>query len=113
MRTRPTTAENLYDALVEAQRIGGDPLLCEALRLLCERTGQNKFRNAAAIIGGSRLGRAALDDSEALRRIAAFPPDRRRDAVAIVAGQAGGGDAAKVHAIAQRLRRKLRKNAVK
>jgi hypothetical protein len=107
MRTRPTTAENLYDALVEAQRIGGDPLLCEAFRLLSERTGQNKFQHAASIIGGRKPGRAAIDDSSALRRIAAKPPERRREAVSVEARLMGGGDAAKVHAIGQRLRRKL------
>jgi hypothetical protein len=109
-----TTAERLYHAIAEALRTDGDPALCEALRLLGEHTGQNKFRNMASIAGGNKLGRAAIDDSDALRRIEALRPDRGRDAVGIVAREmvlAGEGGSAKADAIERRLRRKLRKRA--
>jgi len=105
-----TTAERLYHNIAEALRTDGEPALAEALRLLGEHNGQNKFRNAASIIGGNKLGRAAIDDSKPLRRIASFPPARRRDAVGMVAREmvlAGEGNGAKVDAIERRLRRKL------
>ena len=81
--------------------------------MLGEFNGQNEFRHAASVIGGRKLGRTAIDDSAALQRIAAFPSDRRREAVGAVARQIGGDNAAKVDAIIRRLHRKLRKRASK
>jgi hypothetical protein len=103
-------AERIYAALIEAQRDAGDVGLAAALEKLAEGTGQNKFRHAASILRGKVLGRSAIDDKAALRRVAAFPPTRRREAVGIVALQVAGVGAseARVEAIAQRLRRKLR-----
>jgi hypothetical protein len=84
----------LADALAahgcEVRLIAGDIALCEALDLLAAGTGENKFRNAASVLRGTVLGRSAIDDKEALRRIAAFPPARRREAVGIVAGKIAG-----------------------
>jgi hypothetical protein len=106
---RPTS-EGLYLALLNSQRDDGDVALCEALDLLAEGTGQNCFRHAASVIRGRALGRHAIDDKAALRRIAAYPADRRREAVGIEARQIAGADASdkQVDAIAHRLRRKLR-----
>jgi hypothetical protein len=105
-------AAELYDAMLRTQRDGGDAALVEAMNLLGQGTGQNKFRHAGAVIGGIKLGRRAIDDRAALRRIAAFPACRRREAVGIVARQVAGANAGdeRVEAIAQRLRRKLRAN---
>jgi hypothetical protein len=104
-------ADGVYAAIVAAQREAGDVALCAALEKLAEGTGQNKFRHAAAILRGRSLGRKAIDDRAALRHIEASPPDRRREAVGAVALQVAGPDAtdARIEAIAQRLRSKLRK----
>ncbi len=105
-------AAELYDAMLRTQRDGGDAALVEALNLLGRGTGQNKFRHAGAVIGGIRLGRRAIDDKAALRRIAAFPAARRREAVSAMARRIAGADASdrRIDAIARRLRRKLREN---
>jgi hypothetical protein len=107
---RRLAAEAVYDAILKAQRDAGDVALCEALDLLAAGTGQNKFRHAASVLRGTVLGRHAINDREALRRIEAFPAVRRREAVGIVARQIAGPDAndARVDAVANRLRRKLR-----
>jgi hypothetical protein len=112
MGDRRQAAEAIYHAMLDAQRDAGDVALCEALDLLAAGTGQNKFRHAASVLRGTVLGRHAINDREALRRVAAFPAARRREAVGIVARQVAGVDAsdARVDAIAQRLRRKLRAN---
>jgi hypothetical protein len=98
--------------VLEAQRDVGDVALCEALDLLAEGSGQKRFRFAANVIRGTKLGRHEIDDRQSLRRIAAFPAARRREAVSIVARQVAGTDAGdeRVEAIARRLRRKLREN---
>ncbi|WMT78858.1 hypothetical protein [Bradyrhizobium sp. Ash2021] len=109
---RRRAAEAIYNAMLQAQRDAGDAALCEALDLLAADTGQNKFRFAASVLRGTTLGRLAINDAEALRRITAFPPARRREAVGVVARQVAGAEAnpARVDAIAHRLRRKLREN---
>ena len=109
---RQATAEAIYAAVLEAQRDGGDAVLSAALDLLAKASGENRFRFAASVIRGIKLGRHAIDDREALRRVAAFPAARRREAVGIVARQVAGVNAseARVDAIAQRLRRTLRAN---
>jgi hypothetical protein len=103
-------AENIYRAMLDAQRDADDIALCDALDLLCERTGQNKFRFAASVIRGTKLGRHAIDDRASLRRIAALREARGCEAVSIVAREVAGANAGdeRVEAIAQRLRRKLR-----
>jgi hypothetical protein len=108
-----SAAEAILRTVLEAQREGGDVALCDALDLLAEGTGQNKFRHAASVLRGTKLGRRAIDDKVSLRRIAAFPPARRHEAVGIVARQEAGAAASKrkVDTIAHRLREKLRKNA--
>ena len=103
-------AAEIYAAVQNARRDDvGVGVLCAVLDLLAESRGQNKFRHAASVVRGTELRRSAIDDREALRRIAAFPPARRRGAVGTVAlGVAGPGAAKKqVEAIARRLRRKL------
>ena len=112
---RRIAAERIYAAVLEAQRDVGDVGLLAALDLLAEGTGQNKFRHAASVLRGTVLGRTAINDVEALRRIAAFPAARRREAVGVVARQIAGPDAddKRVDAIAHRLRHKLRKNKTK
>jgi hypothetical protein len=110
---RRDAAEALHAAVLEAQRVAGDAALCDALELLSEGTGQNKFRHAASILRGTVLGRSAIDDKEALRRVAAFAahhPDRRREAVGIVAGQVAKASGENVDSVERRLRRKLAKN---
>jgi hypothetical protein len=109
---RQATAEAILAVVLEAQRDAGDEVLCDALDLLAEGTGQNKFRHAASVLRGKVLGRSVIDDKAALRRIRAFSAARRREAVGIVAREVAGTDAseARVEAIAHRLRRKLRKN---
>jgi hypothetical protein len=109
---RRPTAEAIYSAMIEAQRVDGDAALCEALDLLAAGTGQNKFRHAASVLRGTVLGRSAVDDKEALRRVAAFPPARRREAVGLIARQVAGPGAEPkdVESIGRRLRRKLRQN---
>jgi uncharacterized protein with von Willebrand factor type A (vWA) domain len=101
-------AEVLYD-----EKLGDDAgsVLVELLDLHADRTGQNTPRHAGRILRGAvRPGRKRIDDSDALRRIAAFPPWQRREAVGKVAQfEAGPGASDKqVETIAQRLRRKLR-----
>jgi hypothetical protein len=107
-----SAAEAILLAVLEAQRKGGDAVLCEALDLLAQGTGENRFRFAANVIRGTKLGRHAIDDRAWLRRIAGYPPGQRREAVSIVARQVAGAEASdkRVAAIARRLRRKLREN---
>jgi hypothetical protein len=107
---RHSAAESVYNAMLQAQRTAGDVALCEALDLLAAGTGENKFRHAASVLRGTVLGRSAIDDKEALRRVAAFPPARRREAVGIVAGQIAKASGKNVDSIERRLRRKLAKN---
>lgn len=108
-------AGDILDALLEARRTHGDAALIEALSLLTERSGENKYRHAASIVRGTVLGRTAIDDGAALRRIAAFPSERRREAVGVVAKQVAGAGATenRIEAIARRLRRKLKKETDK
>ena len=99
-------AEAIYD-----ESLGDDAgsLLCELLHLHAIRTGQNMARHAGRILSGAaRAGRQGIDDSDALRRIAAFPPWQRREAVGAVARLLAGHDADEknVHRIERRLRRK-------
>ena len=101
-------AETLYD---ESLGDDADSLLCELLHLHAIRTGQNMARHAGRILSGAaRAGRQGIDDSDALRRIAAFPPWQRREAVGAVARLLAGPDADEktVHSIERRLRRKRR-----
>ena len=97
-------------ALALLAREIGDIGFCQALDLLAEGTGQNKYQHAASILRGAVLGRKAINDNHALRRIAAFPMARRHEAVGIVAGQLAGAGASEkeIDTIAHRLRRKLR-----
>jgi hypothetical protein len=100
----------IYAAVQNARRDDvGVVALCAVLDLLAESRGQNKFRHAASVLRGTELRRSAIDDREALRCIAAFPPARRRGAVGIVAPRVAGPGATKkqVAAIERRLRRKL------
>jgi hypothetical protein len=102
-------AEVLYD-----ESLGDDPdlMLVELLDVHADRTGQNTPRHAGRILRGARrAGRKRLDDSDALRRIAAFPPWRRREAVGIVAKWLAGegADEKTVHTIERRLRRKMKR----
>ncbi len=108
---RRRAAEAVYDAILDAQRDAGDIALCEALDKLTSATGQNRFRHAASILRGTKLGRHAIDDREPLRRIAAFPAARHRDAVGIVARNIAGLGASpkQVKTIARRLQRKLKR----
>lgn len=106
---RNLAAEAIYNAMLEAQRDVGDVALCEALDLLAVDTGQNKFRHAAAVVRGTKLGRTATDDRAAIQRIVAFPPAHRREAVGIVAcDMAKSEPGSSADSIARRLRRKLR-----
>ena len=104
------TAEDLYRAMLSVLRDGGDAKLCRKLDMLAGDTRQNKYRHAGAIIGGTTIGRRAIDGRFALRQIALYPPSRRHEAVGIVAGQLAGADATdkQIDTIAHRLRRKLR-----
>src|SRR6266446_6425462 len=77
-------------ALALLAREIGDVGICQALDLLAEGTGQNKYQHAASILRGTVAGRPTIDDEAALRRIAAFPAARRREAVGIVAGKLAG-----------------------
>jgi hypothetical protein len=108
MEDARSVAEALYD-----EKLGADAgsVLVELLDIHAARTGQNTPRHAGRILrGAARPGRKRIDDSDALRRIKAFPPWQRREAVGIVAQfEAGSGASAKqVETIAQRYRRKLR-----
>jgi hypothetical protein len=110
---RRNAAEKICAVMLEARRNIGDVALCDALDLLAEGLGQNKYnRHAGAVIGGTTLGRRAIDDRQALRRIALCPPSRRHEAAGIEARLKAGADASdkQVDAIAHRLRRKLREN---
>jgi hypothetical protein len=106
-------AEQVHQAVLRTLRAepGATAEVCAALRLLGKATGEAKFRHAAAIVGGISLGRTAIDDHAALRKIVGFEPARRRAAVGIVARQIAGAGAtdARVEAVARRLRRKLQK----
>jgi hypothetical protein len=102
-------AEAVYDAILKGQRDAGDIALCEALDKLTSATGQNRFRHAASVLRGTKLGRHAIDDKASLRRIMATPADRRREAVGILAGQIAATSGERPDSIARRLRRK-RKN---
>jgi hypothetical protein len=102
-------AEAIYD-----EQLGDDAglVLVELLDLHADRTGQNTPRHAGRILSGARrAGRKRIDDSDALRRIAAFPPWQRREAVGIVAKWLAGPDADEktIHAIERRLRRKMKR----
>lgn len=105
-----SSAAELYNAMLRARGEAGDTALREALDMLAVKLGENRFRHAGAIIGGKRSGRAPIDDKAALRRIAVYPPDRRREAVGIVAGQMAKASGKKVESIERRLHRKLEKN---
>jgi hypothetical protein len=108
---RRQAAETLRDAILDARRIAGDGAVCDALDQLGASAGQSRYRRAAAAIRGLAPGRSAIDDDRSLRRISAFPPAQRRDAVSVVARDVAGIEASskQVHAIASRLRGKLAK----
>ena len=109
---RRRAAEGLYGAIIEARRDAGDGALCDALDMLAgSGAGQSRYRYAATAIRGLAPGRSAIDDDRSLRRISAFPPAQRRDAVSVVARDVAGIEASskQVHAIASRLRGKLAK----
>lgn len=110
MTDQQDLAARLYAAALETQRVAGDLAIGEALDLLAQSTGENKFRHAAAVVRGIKLGRGAIDDEEALRRIASFPEARQREAISAVARQMAGAGASdkKVASDARRLRRKWR-----
>ena len=107
-----SAADAIHRAVLEARRDGNNAALCEALDMLAQGTGENSFRFAANVIRGTKLGRRAIDDKAALRCIASFPVEQRRDAVSIIARRIEGVGATdkRVEATAQRLRRKLRVN---
>ena len=94
------TAEAILDAIVQGLRDDGDVALCEALDMLGQRTGKNKFQHAANIVRGTKLGRHPINDRLALWRIA------RGESVSEVAGQVARPDE-KVTSVERRLRRKL------
>jgi len=102
-------ATQLHNAVLLSQCDAGE-VTREVLDMLAVSTGQNSFRFAAAIIGGARLGRTAIDDQEALKRIAAFAPARRREAVGAVADSVAAVTGEKTKSVANRLRRKIRQN---
>ncbi len=104
-------AERLFAAMLDSLHESGDAAICDALELLAADTEKNTFRHAAAFVRGAISGRPAINDLEALRRIATFPLSRRREAIGIVAKELGGRDAdpARVDAIARRLRHKRAK----
>jgi hypothetical protein len=105
-----SSAESVLAAALESQRDSRDAVLTAALDLLCERTGQNKYRFAASVIRGTKLGRHAIDDRAALRRIMATPADRRREVAGKEARQIAATSGERPDSIARRLRRKLREN---
>ena len=108
---RRRAAEGLYGAMIEARRAAGDGAICDALEMAGSGAGQSRYRYAATAIRGLAPGRSAIDDDRSLRRISAFPPAQRRDAVSVVARDVAGIEASskQVHAIASRLRGKLAK----
>ena len=83
-------ADGIYAAVAAAQRDSGDGPLAEALEKLAEGTGQNRFRHAAQIIRGKKLGRKGIDDEAVLRRIRAWPAASRSSAVGTMARAAAG-----------------------
>jgi hypothetical protein len=96
-------AESILDVMLQAMRDGGDGTVCHALDMLAEKTGQNKFRHAAGVVRGTKLGRRAVDDRRALWRI------ERGETVADVAAKvARPGE--KPTSVERRLRRKLGAN---
>ena len=110
--SRPEDPRSVAEALYD-ESLGDDAgsLLCELLDLHANRTGQNTARHARRILSGAaRAGRQGIDESDALRRIAAFAPGRCREAVGAVARSIAGPAADKktVHRIERRLRRKRR-----
>jgi hypothetical protein len=110
---RRQAAETLHDAILDARRVAGDGAVCDAFEKLGSVPGQSRYRRAAAAIRGLPPGRSAINDDLALQRILKFPPDRRRDAVGVVARdvarEMAGADATRkqIHATECRLRRKL------
>lgn len=108
---RRLAAEAVFDVILQAKRAAGDAAVCDGLDMVAASAGQNRlYRYAAAAIRGLPPGRPAIDDDLALRRILKFPPERRREAVGIVAqDMAPGADTSskKVKAIVRRLHRKL------
>jgi hypothetical protein len=100
---RLAAAEGIYRAVLEAKRDVGDAALCDALAMLAADSGENRFRFAASVVRGTKLGRHAIDDKAALRRIAAYPADRRREAVGIVARQIAAVSDERVASIERRL----------
>jgi hypothetical protein len=112
---RRLAAEALYGAIIEARRDAGDAAVCDALDMLGAGAGQDRYLRAASAIRDLAPGRPAVDDELALRRIMKYPPDRRREAVGIVARHlAPGADAGSKNfkSIRRRLSRKLAKNEV-
>jgi hypothetical protein len=111
---RRVAAEALHDAILDARRVAGDGAICDAFDLLGASAGHGRYRRAAAAIRGLPPGRAAIDDDLALQQILKFPPNRRRDAVGVVAREMAremaDAEASRkqVHAIEVRLRRKLK-----
>jgi hypothetical protein len=108
---RRLAAEAVYDAILQAKRDAGDAAVCDGLDMVAACAGQNRlYRYAAAAIRGLPPGRPAIDDDLALRRILKFPPERRREAVGIVAqdmARGAGASSKEVKAIVRRLHRKL------
>lgn len=104
-------AETLFGALLDAKRIGGDGIVCDAFEMLGAVAGQGRYRRAAAAIRGLPPGRAAINDDRDLQRILKFAPLQRHSAVDIVARDMAGVEASdkQVHAIKWRLYRKLKK----
>lgn len=100
-------AQDIYATLLDAQRVAGDAPLCEALDMLAAGSGKNKFQHAANVVRGASAGRPTIDDTEALLRIASFPPERRSGAVAIVAKEVARATQQQVRSVERRLRRKL------
>jgi hypothetical protein len=98
----------VYSAILDARRVAGDAAVCDALDRVGAGAGQGGYRHAAAAIRGLAPGRPEIDDDWALSRIMKFPPDRRREAVGIVAkDMARAPGAGKVKSITRRLHRKL------
>lgn len=105
-------AEALYRELLRSLQVDGDAALADALDMLARGLGENRFRHASTILRGAAAGPKSIDDAEALRRIAAFPPAQQREAVGIVAHHMAGPGASRrqVESLARRLRRKRQKN---
>jgi hypothetical protein len=110
---RRRAAEALFGAMIEARRDAGDGAVCDALDMIGAGAGQHRYSRAATAIRDLAPGRPAVDDDLALRRIMKYPPDRRREAVGIVAQKLAPGAGAasnKFKSIKRRLHRKLSKN---